>query len=174
MRISSSRAWVKWPADGDSTVSCCQQCGHSISLAFYMTAGLFLRLSGLVSSPRVSRGGWPAPSTAGAALPAQLLPGLQAEVWARHRGGRILGIQGPFEGGTSRPHAGVWQQVPIGIPGPSTSGDGSMERVRDGRVSQGHVCEWDICSLASLHLWPFPAGLMHSHIQSSVEGPSEP
>lgn len=112
------RAWVKRPPDGDSAVSCCQQRGHTISLEFYMTAGLFLApvwsrlitegFSGWLAGPKHSRGD--AGSPAAARPPGG---GASQAPW-----GRALGIQGPLEGGTSLPHAGVGHRVgKMGIPG---------------------------------------------------------
>lgn len=154
------RAWVKRPPDGNLAVSCCQQRGHTISLEFYMTAGLFLApvwsclitegFSGWLAVAKHSRGD--VGCTAAARPPGG---GAGQAPW-----GRALGIQGPFEEGASL----------LGIPGPSTSRDGSMgagHGLCNGRLSQGHVCELDVCSLASLRLWPFPAGLMHSLIQKA-------
>lgn len=101
------RAWVKRPPDGDSAMSCCQQRGHTISLEFYMTAGLFLApvwsclitegFSGWLAGSKHSQGD--VDSTAA------------ARPWGGGAGqapwGRALGIQGPFEGGISLLHAGV-------------------------------------------------------------------
>lgn len=143
MRISLHRAWVKRPPDGDSATSCCQQLGHTISLEFYMTAGLFLAL---VWSCLVTEGflGWLAVSkhsrgdvgsTAAARPPGG---GAGQAPW-----GRALGIPGPFEGGTGLPHAGVGHQV-------GTKGDpwplyfqrwkhGVGQGLCNSLVSRGHV-----------------------------------
>lgn len=101
MRISLLRAWVKRPPDGDLAVSCCKQHGHRISLAFYMTAGLFLApvwlhlitegFSGWLAGSKHSRGS--VGSTAAAGAPGR---GAGQVPW-----GTALGIHGPFEEGTS-------------------------------------------------------------------------
>lgn len=108
-------------------MSCCQQHGHSVSLAFYMTAGLFLApvwlrlvtkgFSGWLASSNHSRGG--VGSTAAAGPPGR---GVGQAPW-----GRALGIHVPFEGGIRLQHASAGQRVQMGIPGPSTSNYGSME-----------------------------------------------
>lgn len=138
MGISLRRAWVKRPPDGDSAASCCQQRGHSISLAFYMTAGLFLApvwlclvtegFSGWLAGSKHSHGGVGSTAAAG-----PLGGGVGQASW-----GRALGIHGPLEGGTSLQHAGAGQRVQMGIPAPSTSRDGSMEGVRDCPVAECH------------------------------------
>lgn len=109
--------------------------GWERSCIFHDCGACSLRLSGRVTSWRVSRGGRPTLSTAGVVFAAQLLPRpCCGGAGPRPRGGRSVGPSAcPLKTGISPSHSGggeseaKWDTGPLHCPGSCISRDGNVE-----------------------------------------------